>query len=195
MPITLSCACSRTLLLADTFAGKLVSCPGCSAILRVPVPIQEADIIDTPAMASAVAQRSVPMPILEIIDECIVAAPSPMPSASQPSASQPSASHPAPSPEPVELDEPPPRSRADDPRRTERRRRARKLGPFFTKTLGVADGWWCHANGSLIGGGSTMLFGIIVLLVLVPMGGGSVFGILLISVGAIATLKGLMDLY
>lgn len=38
MPITLNCACGKSLRVPDSAAGKKAKCPVCSAVLDVPVP-------------------------------------------------------------------------------------------------------------------------------------------------------------
>jgi hypothetical protein len=39
MPVTFSCACGKTLRIADEHAGKRVKCPACQAISTVPAPL------------------------------------------------------------------------------------------------------------------------------------------------------------
>jgi hypothetical protein len=38
MPITLNCACGKTLRVPDTSAGKRAKCPACGALVAIPVP-------------------------------------------------------------------------------------------------------------------------------------------------------------
>ena len=47
MPIAVKCDCGRTTSAADEFAGRKGKCPGCGAIVAIPVP----ELVEAPAPA------------------------------------------------------------------------------------------------------------------------------------------------
>lgn len=69
MPITLNCACGKSLRVPDSAAGKKAKCPACAAVLDVPAPpepepvfeIQEPDPI--PEMQPRGAPAPKPKPV------------------------------------------------------------------------------------------------------------------------------------
>ncbi len=61
--IEFSCKCGRRVSIADKFAGRVVTCPGCSARLPVPVPQPDpalAGLVDTTEPAAPDEPAAVP---------------------------------------------------------------------------------------------------------------------------------------
>lgn len=46
MPITLTCACGKTLQVKDEFAGRRVKCPACAAVASVPAAAPQFEVVD-----------------------------------------------------------------------------------------------------------------------------------------------------
>ena len=167
MPLELTCSCGRFLTLRDELAGKWITCPACTATLQVPMPAW-------------------------LIDE-IAAGPPPVPA--------PNASAAATLPPPLlpERDIDPPAISHPKPKGGRRRKSVfwDQYGQEqSSNVLGVfEEGWLGSMNGGILAGTITMLLGIILLLVLLPLGLISLWSIILITLGACMTVKGLLDLY
>jgi hypothetical protein len=67
MAITFSCACGKTLQVADSAAGKKARCPQCGTI--VPVPQAEVGIVTPKLVRETKAPAPPPLPLTELDDE------------------------------------------------------------------------------------------------------------------------------
>lgn len=71
MPITLNCACGKSLRVPDSAAGKRAKCPACAAVLAVPVPPEPPPVFEVvepepepiPEMQSRGAYAPKPKPV------------------------------------------------------------------------------------------------------------------------------------
>jgi hypothetical protein len=61
MPITLNCACGKTLRVADEHAGKRVKCPVCNAVITPPAPEPQFEVVEEPAPAPRAAAKAKPV--------------------------------------------------------------------------------------------------------------------------------------
>ncbi|MBM3979520.1 MAG: hypothetical protein FJ304_04405 [Planctomycetes bacterium] len=48
MPIAFDCSCGKTLRVPDEFAGRRAKCPACAAVLTVPLPEPQFEIVEEP---------------------------------------------------------------------------------------------------------------------------------------------------
>src|SRR5262245_30551138 len=167
MAIEINCSCGKALNLRDELAGKHVRCPACAATLQVPggVEVVEEVAAGPPPLASGRTQRQ------------------------------------------VEERPAPPLSRSSD-RLKERKKKKKKKGSVFNEYYGgegssnpvVAfnEGWLGNMTSGIVGGGLTFLVGVLILTLCIIFFAsmyGILAGIFLITIGLIAMLKGLMDLY
>jgi len=167
MAIEIKCSCGRALNLRDELAGRHIRCPACAATLQVPGGV-------------------------EVVEE-VAAGPPPLAAARGKSGTD-------------QLEAAPPMRVPEQPKETKKKKK--KKGSVFNEYYGsegnsnpvVAfnEGWLGNMTSGIVGGGLTMLVGII-LLVLCILFFASMYGIVasifFITVGMIAMLKGLMDLY
>jgi hypothetical protein len=165
MAIEINCSCGRGLNLRDELAGKHIRCPACAATLQVPGGV-------------------------EVVEE-VAAGPPPLAAGRGRRDA---------------LDAEPPPRRPERPK--EREKKKKKKGSVFNEYYGgegnsnpvVAfnEGWLGNMTSGIVGGGLTFLVGVIILTLCIIFFAsmyGIVAGIFLITIGLIAMLKGLMDLY
>ena len=60
MPITFNCTCGKALRVPDAHAGRRAKCPACNAVVGIPAPEPEFEIVeDTPVPPSKAAAKPV----------------------------------------------------------------------------------------------------------------------------------------
>jgi hypothetical protein len=170
MPIEISCTCGRALKLRDELAGKVIRCPQCAGNVQVP------------------------LPAVEVVEE-VVAGPPPLPSASSNAGS--------PQRKVNQLDVAPPVLTPPKPKEPKKKKKKKSVySEFYGGTndkplVALDEGWFGSTSSGLIGGGITLLIGILLAALFIAFGVWRLwyYPIFLIAVGIIAMLKGLLDMF
>src|SRR4051794_29393003 len=56
MPIDVACSCGKKLSAPEKYAGKRVRCPGCQAVVVIPEPVVEPEILEEEAISPEVLE-------------------------------------------------------------------------------------------------------------------------------------------